>query len=199
MGVKDCFGCVNMHHKHYCILNKQYTREEYEKLVPRIIEHMNQTKEWGELFPISMSPFGYNKTSAAMYYPMARTDVLKKGWNWDDVLDTQRSVENILDANSLPDCINDVSDQILSSAIKCETTGKPYKITPPELSFYRRQRLPIPRRCPDQRHLDRFSLRNPREFWDRKCGKCQKDIRSTYKPDRSEIVYCEPCYLGAVY
>jgi hypothetical protein len=26
--------------KEYCILNKQYTKEEYEILVPKIIEHM---------------------------------------------------------------------------------------------------------------------------------------------------------------
>ncbi|MBI4653012.1 hypothetical protein HY750_02055, partial [Candidatus Kuenenbacteria bacterium] len=35
------FGCIGLRHKQYCILNKQYTKEEYEKLVPKIIEHMN--------------------------------------------------------------------------------------------------------------------------------------------------------------
>ena len=44
---RNCFGCVNMHHKSYCILNKQYTKEEYEKLVPKIIEHMMKTGEFG--------------------------------------------------------------------------------------------------------------------------------------------------------
>jgi hypothetical protein len=29
---KDCFGCVNLKRKQYCILNKQYTKDEYEKL-----------------------------------------------------------------------------------------------------------------------------------------------------------------------
>ena len=32
---KDCFGCVGLRHKQYCILNKQYSKEEYEKLVPK--------------------------------------------------------------------------------------------------------------------------------------------------------------------
>ena len=35
-----CFACIGLRNKQYCILNKQYTREEYEVLVPRIIEHM---------------------------------------------------------------------------------------------------------------------------------------------------------------
>ncbi|OGF90627.1 hypothetical protein A3H65_02560, partial [Candidatus Giovannonibacteria bacterium RIFCSPLOWO2_02_FULL_45_14] len=35
------FGCVGLRNKQYCILNKQYAKEEYETLVPKIIKHMN--------------------------------------------------------------------------------------------------------------------------------------------------------------
>ncbi|MFH1838286.1 MAG: hypothetical protein ABH808_02205 [Candidatus Kuenenbacteria bacterium] len=38
----NLFGCIGLRHKEYCILNKQYTKEEYEKMVPKIIEHMNE-------------------------------------------------------------------------------------------------------------------------------------------------------------
>lgn len=31
----NCFGCVGLHKNEYCILNKQYTKEEYEILVPK--------------------------------------------------------------------------------------------------------------------------------------------------------------------
>src|SRR3989344_1755862 len=34
---KDCFGCMGMRKKRYCILNKQYSKEEYESLVPKLI------------------------------------------------------------------------------------------------------------------------------------------------------------------
>jgi len=61
---KDCFGCTNLDRKQYCILNKQYTKEEYEALVPRIIEHMQQTAEWGQFFPPELSPFSYNRCDA---------------------------------------------------------------------------------------------------------------------------------------
>ena len=33
---------VKLKQKKYCILNKQYTKEEYEKLVPKIKKHMNE-------------------------------------------------------------------------------------------------------------------------------------------------------------
>jgi len=40
-GCQNCFGCNQITQKSYCILNKQYTKEEYEELVPKIIKHMN--------------------------------------------------------------------------------------------------------------------------------------------------------------
>jgi len=41
----NIFGCAFMKDKEYCILNKQYTKAEYEILVPQIIEHMKATGE----------------------------------------------------------------------------------------------------------------------------------------------------------
>jgi len=39
-----------------------------------------------------------------------------------------------------------------------------------------------------------MKLRNPRKLYDRKCDKCSIDIKTTYSPERPEIVYCEECY-----
>jgi hypothetical protein len=50
-------------------LNKQYSREEYEKLLPRIIEHMQKTGEWGEFFPEEISDYPYTDTNANDYFP----------------------------------------------------------------------------------------------------------------------------------
>ncbi|MFA4891523.1 MAG: hypothetical protein WC604_04240 [Candidatus Gracilibacteria bacterium] len=211
---KNCFGCVGMQGGNYCVLNKQYTKDEYEKLVPRIIEYMTKTGplsggqasagagqagEFGEYFPSAISQHGYNKTTAQLYYPLTKEQALAGGFKWDDYEVPPPKVEKVIPASDLPDNIKDVSDDILDAAIMCEVTGKPFKITSKELKFYRRQVIPLPRRCPDQRHLDRFVLRNPRKFFDRKCGKCEKEIRTTYAPDRPEVVYCEKCYVEALY
>lgn len=68
MSSKNCFGCSNMKNKQYCILNKQYTKEEYEKFIPRIIEHMKETGEYGEFFPAEISPFTYEESCAASFF-----------------------------------------------------------------------------------------------------------------------------------
>ena len=38
----NCFGCVALKNKQYCVLNKQYTKEEYGKLVSEIIRRMDE-------------------------------------------------------------------------------------------------------------------------------------------------------------
>jgi hypothetical protein len=196
---KNCFGCFHANRKQYCILNKQYMKEEYEKLVPRIIKHMCNTGEWGEFFPKTLSPFGYNRTTAQLYYPLERSEALERGFAWDDEELPVPTMKKVIPGNALPDHISAIPDDILQWAVRCDVTGRPFKITAQELKFYREQNIPLPRRSPEQRHVDRFSLRNPRKFWDRECGKCGKGIRTTYSPERPEIVYCEECYLKTVY
>lgn len=67
-GCKNCFGCVGLRNHEFCILNKQHGEAEYYKILPQIITHMTQTKEWGEFFPIGKSIFPYEDTLANEYY-----------------------------------------------------------------------------------------------------------------------------------
>jgi hypothetical protein len=68
-GGREQFGCIGTKKAKHCILNKQYTKEEYEKLVPKLIEHMTKTGEWGEFYPADLSPFKYEETVANLYFP----------------------------------------------------------------------------------------------------------------------------------
>lgn len=193
---QNLFGCVSLKHAQYCILNKQYTKEEYEELVPKIIEHMKKHKEWGEFFPHHLSPFGYNESEAALNYPLTEEEVKKHGWFW---FTEEESSESYLGPKTeIPDDIASVDDEICNQILECEVTGKPFKMIPQELKFYRSMELPLPRRCPDQRHQDRLKMRNPRKLYERKCAKSGEPIITNYAPDRPEIVYCEEQYLESL-
>jgi len=195
----NCFWCVWLKNKEYCILNKQYTKEEYEELVPKIIKHIQKTGEWWEFFPSSISPFWYNETTAQEYYPLSKKESQDYLFNWSNYETPFPKVSKIIPADKLPDNISDIPDDILNWAIECEITKKPFRIIKQELEFYRKHNLPIPKRHPDQRHLDRMALRNPRKLFDRKCDKCSVDMKTTYSPDREELVYCEECYNKEIY
>ena len=196
---KYCFWCTDIKNAKYCILNKQYSKEEYEKIVPKIIEHMQKTWEWWEFFPVNLSPFDYNETMAYEYYPVSKEEALNTWWRWKNNNDHNIDTNKIIPANKLSGDIKEIPEDILNWAIKCEITWKPFKLTTQELNFYRKHSLPIPHLHPDERHANRMKLRNPRKLFDRNCEKCNKSIQTTYSSSRSEIVYCEKCYLKEVY
>lgn len=189
----NCFGCAGLKNKKYCIFNKQYTEEEYNKLVPQIINYMKQTGEWGQYFPFELSMFGYNETMAQEYYPLSKKQALSKGLSWKE--DDQNASYNG-PVVTIPDHINDINENFIKNILTCEVTAKNYKIIPQELEFLKKKGLPLPRRCFTQRHKDRMSLRNPRKLFDRNCMQCNKEIQTTYSPEREERVLCEECYLA---
>lgn len=191
----DLFGCVGMTHAEYCIFNKQYSKAEYEALVPRVIEHMKKTGEWGEFFPAANSPFAYNETIAQNYFPLSKETALAKGYKWHDEEQKNPGVEKII----LKDSINDTGEEVTKQVLTCDVSGKLYKITPQEFKFYKEMGIPIPRTHHDERNKARMAMKNPRKLWNGNCSLCSKPIETTYSPDRPEKVYCESCYLAEVY
>jgi hypothetical protein len=166
----------------YCILNKQYKKEEYFELKKKLIEHMKKTGEWGEFFPASIAPWAYNETVAQEYMPISKEEALKKGYGWkEDQVSGGKSGE--------------VADDVVA----CAGCSKHFKLIPQELRFYKERVLPVPRKCPDCRHLDRIAIRTPRSLWKKACGKCGTQNWTTYSLDRPEKVYCDECYEGEVY
>ncbi len=196
---KNLFGCVGLNHAENCILNREYSKADYEKLVVKLVAHMTETGEWGEFFPPALSPFGYNETVAFEYFPLTESDAKALGYHWSKIEVSKSEVPRELSANALPSSIAQVSDAIFGEAIICPETERPFRIVEPELAFYRRLGLPLPDAHPDLRHRRRLEMRTPRQLWSRECGKCRAAIWTAYAPERPEMVYCERCYHKEVF
>jgi hypothetical protein len=194
-GCQDLFGCVGLKKKKFCILNKQYTQEEYEALVPKIIEHMKSTGEWGEFFPVDCSPFEYNLSMAQDHFPLNKEQALSLGHDWRD----EDKKDFAAQTCTVPAAINDVDESICNEILACESCGKNYKIVKEELASYKKRGLPVPTMCFHCRHGRRLGTRTRRGLWQRNCDKCSAEIWTAYSPDRPETVYCEQCYLNEVY
>ena len=193
-----CFGCIALNNKSYCILNRQYTKQEYEKLVPKIIQHMHEMPykdkkgrvyKYGEYFPSEFSPFAYNETIAQEYFPLTKEQAIKQGYTWKD--SGKRDYEITIKPQDLPDHIKEVDDSIINEIIECAnhsagviarseaTKQSPapelsncttaFKIIPSEFQFYKKMNLPLPRLCPNCRHYQRLEQRNPLKLWHRRC------------------------------
>jgi len=179
----DLFGCVGLDKKEYCILNRQYSKEEYETFVPKIIEHMNSISyvdskgrvyKYGEFFPTEISPFAYNETIAQEYFPLTRKQAQDQGYGWRD--GDVKNYKIDIKSEDLPDHIKDVDESILSKVIGCGHKGEcneqctaAFKITKEEFQFYKKLNLPLPRLCSNCRHYNRLRQRTPFKLWHRKC------------------------------
>ena len=202
----NVFGCAYLRNAKYAILNKQYTKEEYEKLVPKIIQHMddmpyidtkNRIYKYGEFFPFDLSPFSYEETVAYEYFPLNKIEIENEGLNlFDHEVSKNYNAEVIVP----PDTVQGISNSVLDKAIKCVKTGKLFNIIKMELDFYRRFNLPIPEEGPFARHNRRLQFFSRHiKLNKRICGKCGLEVNSVYGEEEFPIIYCEKCYQQEVY
>jgi Zn ribbon nucleic-acid-binding protein len=218
----NCFGCVGLKNKQYCVFNKQYSKEEYFLKIEEIKKHMEQNPyidkkgrvyKYGEFFPIELSPFPYNATVGQDYMPVTENIAEENNYPWEK--NSSNNYEITLSFDSIPNTINGVSDSIIQEIISCKNSNKEidgcvkaFRVIKQEFDFYNRLNIPIPIYCPNCRHNNKLRLRNPLKLWHRKCmcslenheheGSCQNEFETSYAPDRLEKVFCESCYQREV-
>jgi hypothetical protein len=91
VNLSHSFGCVGLRNKEYCILNRQYSKEEYESMLPKIIEHMKnmpyvdvrgRVYSYGEFFPPEIARFSYNESVAQEFFPLTKEQAELAGYFW---------------------------------------------------------------------------------------------------------------------
>jgi len=199
-GSHNCFGCCNMKKAEYCILNKQYTKEEYEKLRAQIIQDMTKNPYvdaqgrvfmYGEFFPYDLSMFDYNESWAMDYFPLNEAEVKSKGFRWRQD-ETNKHTPTLL-ARDVPDSIHDIQDSILKEIIGCSDCGKAYRIVVAELQLLRRFGFPIPQKCSHCRYKDRLlRINSPRLY--KRITEDGKEVMTAYAPLKPEKILSEEAY-----
>ncbi len=198
---KSNFGCVNLKRKSYCILNKQYSKESFNKLRTQIIadtkknlyiDKLGRKFSYGEFFPLEIGKFPYNKSNAMRFFPKTKEEALGQGYGWSD----EENPTNVctVKAVSLPETIQKTSDSILQEIIECGNCARAYRITLGEFNLLRKMNLPVPHECPKCRENNRFGRMTKPDMYHRNCDKCGDPIYTPYPPEDKRIVYCVKCY-----
>ena len=193
-GNSNLFGCASVRNKQYCILNKQYSKEEYQALRAKIVAQMKQNGEYGEFFPMKLSPHDYNDTFAQLVFPITKEQALAQGLTWMESPSSEYQVT--MNAGDLPDHIRDAQDSVLKEVIKCAECSRGYRITPDELGFLRQRNFPLPRRCPFCRIEEKVKkwVKQSVRLVDCTCDKCGAAFRTPYRKEDAAVVYCKKCY-----
>ena len=160
-----CIWCIGLKNKSYCILNKQYTKAEWEILADKIFKQMDNDWILWDFFSSDINPFYFNDTMAWLIGNFKKEEVVKEWYMW-------RNEEIKVDIPEWAQVINTkeldkfqwfdgnwnwkINLEILKKVIKDEKWNY-YKIVKMEYDFLVKYWLPIP----DIHWLDRMNL----NFW----------------------------------
>ncbi len=201
IGAKNNFGCANLKRREYCILNKQYSKDDFQKLRDRIVEDMKSNPyvdslgriyPYGEFFPPQFAPFPYIDSNASKFFEKTKEQALQEGYNWADK--TENTYQKTISGNELPQSIAETTESVLNEIIGCTVCGRCYRIPQGEFVLYQKMNLPIASECPKCREKERFTVTNMPKTYEANCARCAKAIKTMHDPVEGKIVYCESCY-----
>lgn len=77
---------------------------------------------------------------------------------------------------------------------QCKQCHKTFSIDSDDLEFYKKISVPEPKLCPTCRHQRRCNFRNEKNFFNRQCDLCKKNIVSIFPKTVKFPVYCHDCF-----
>lgn len=192
--INNCFACVGLENKNYCIFNRQYEKEEYYKELDKIKISLLQKGEYGDFLPFKFSTFAYNGSLAEISFFLDKEEVEKIESLWQPETETNAVGMEMVRPENIPDTIKEVSDDILKKALICEKTGRPFRIIGTELEFYKIHNIPLPRVHQIKRIKDRYKYLGGLKMNNTDCELCGKKIITLYDVNEGWKLYCDDCY-----
>ncbi len=182
-------GCVGLRERQYCIFNMQYEKERYFELKDEIVGHLKRRNIWGATLPANFSPHPYNHSSANEYMPLTKVPAKMMGFSWDESDQALRPSELLGEKVTAPEeLFSDVPvrfadrshEDITRAVYLCVITGKPFRYRSDEVRIYQELGVAPPKRCFQQRHLERLSHLTPHQVISRSCSLSGKELRTSF-------------------
>lgn len=203
--LRDCFGCIGLKKKRFCIFNKQYDEADYYRLLDEVKSAMLDRGEYGTFFPTSMATT-YVPEGGAVIYCGASPEALKKlGGQTFGAEDMGATGAGRIDPSlartreEIPDGIDDLTDDWVGVPIYDEVSGRTFAFLKPEVEHYRRLRI-APPNTHFIRRMHEVSLAGQVACLEdgrcEKCGVtflCAKNVRYPHRR-----IYCKTCYTAFV-
>ena len=148
-----CIWCIGLKNRSYCILNKQYTKEEWKILSDKIFSQMESEWTLWEFFPWSINPYYFNDTIAGMLWEFTKQEVKAKWYMWrdDEIKVDIPDSSDIISVEDLkgyewysPDWEWKINPEILKKVIR-DIEWNYYRIIEMEYDFLMKHALPLPR------------------------------------------------------
>ena len=185
---RNCFGCASLKNKQYCILNTQYSKEEYFRLTDEIVERMRSSTEWGEFFPGSLAIYPYEDTFAQDCFPLSSQQAAQCGFKARTADFPELAVPAANRRPAVPDSIDEVDPEVLAQVYLCPQSGRPFRFQSAELAFHKKQGICLPELHPDIRFRQRIAPFVSQRLHHRNCSFTGNKIITCYPPKSPELV-----------
>ncbi|MFA6023839.1 MAG: hypothetical protein WC777_01305 [Candidatus Gracilibacteria bacterium] len=185
-----CFGCCGLVNAKYCIFNKQYSKEDYERIRAELVEHMRKTGEWGRFFPAHFAPNPYEESFSGFYFPVERP--LEK-----------QTVVKTAELEDIPDSVFSLSaaeeTALLAQVFWDESYQRPFQIQAADIEFSKKMKVPLPHRYYVQRMQENLKwMPFNGELRETVCGKSGRPIFTNWPADYDGRILSEEEYLKVV-
>jgi hypothetical protein len=148
-----CIGCIWIKNKSFCILNKQYSKEERFELANKIFQQMDSDWILWDYFPWYLNPFYFNDTAAYLIDDSFTKEEVEKEWYlWRDE-EINVDIPEWLDKVKTTELNNfqwfnekgerQINPEILKKVIVDEKWNS-YRIIKMEYDFLMKHWLPLP-------------------------------------------------------
>jgi len=148
-----CIWCIGLKNKSYCILNKQYTKDQWEVLANEIFSSMESDNTLWDFFSPELNPFYFNDTFAGLLWNYDKQEIEKHWYLWreDSIKVDVNESWDIIPTNDLDDFESlenntwSMDKEILKKVIQDDAWNY-YRIVKPEYDFLMKHWLPLPRK-----------------------------------------------------
>ena len=103
---EEMMFCIGLKKKKYCILNKQYTKDQYFELKEKIIKNLQEKWLWWEAITWDISDFAYNDSMAYDYFQIHK--VIYANWREQIINKNVNGVVTVLSDDFISDAILDL-------------------------------------------------------------------------------------------
>ncbi|MFH0769790.1 MAG: hypothetical protein V1926_00245 [Candidatus Peregrinibacteria bacterium] len=211
---RDCFGCCGLFGKRYCILNRQYTEQEYRSLKENVIAHMQRTPlrppsgsyegqavEWGSFFPGHFAPNPYDESCSGFNFPLSLQEQRTLGFRAAEKL--ERKTENMQSMDRIPDSVDALrpadESSITATVFWDDAFERPFKITKEDIAASRKLGIPLPSGYYIKRMQENLRwMPCDGELRETLCGKCGCTVLTSWPSAFDSRILCEEDYLKVV-
>ena len=192
---KNCFGCCGLVGEEFCIFNRKYSREEYERLRERIIKHMHSTGEWGRFFPGHFAPNPYTESCSGFYFPLPESEQDRLGFRTAPPLERKDARYQAIGA--IPDRASDITD--FSAIFWDEQAARPFSITKEDVANSIRLDIPPPHSFYMTRIQENFALLPFHgKLRETRCAKTGRLIHTAWPAEFDRRILNEQAYQDLV-